>query len=173
MKLLGNDESGRRFYATAYTPGCLSSLPWGKRRFDCGILIHRRAHGATIESCVQEAVSENTDWVATYGSDAEQWHDRVDRASVGAGRQKKPGDGSPMTAWFGDIKTCDQFDISTCFGAGRVLLVLVGFPGPRRSHVEAIARHFRANFSAERVAAGGSRSHTWARGARRHRSPRR
>jgi hypothetical protein len=145
MKFFGKDESGRRFHATAYTPGCLRRLPWGKRRFDCGIFIHPRAHKTIIESCIREAVSGNSDWVATYGADAETWHDRVDQASVEIGRQKRVGDGSPMTAWFDDIKSLDQFDISTCYGAGPVLLILVGFPGRRMSHVEALARHFRAN----------------------------
>jgi hypothetical protein len=171
MKFLGKDGSGRRFYATAYTSGCLHSLPWGKRSFDCGILLHRRARKAAIESCVREVVDRNTDWVTTYGADAEAWHDRVDQASVEAGRQKKVGDGSPMTAWFSDIKTAQEFDLSTCFGVGPVLLILVGFPGQRRSQVKVLARHFRANFSVERMAAGATRLQIRALGARRHRSP--
>lgn len=52
MKLLGKDESGRRFYATAFTSGCLRRLPWGRRTFDCGILIHRRAAKGPIGAWV-------------------------------------------------------------------------------------------------------------------------
>jgi hypothetical protein len=143
----------------------------GQAQIDCGLFIHRQAQEATIEACVQEAVSANTDWVAIYGADAEAWHDRVDQASVETRRRKRVGDGSPMTAWFEDIESFDQFDISTCYGAGPVLLIVVGFPGRCRSHVEALARHFRADFAVERIAAGGARLQIQARGVHRHPSP--
>src|SRR5438034_3293387 len=103
MKLLGRDETGRRYYAVLYEPGCLRTLPWGRRRFDCGIFVHWSASRESVEHCIQEAVRRNNDWVCTYGADAEAWHDRVDHASVEIGRQKRVGDGSPMTAWFDEV----------------------------------------------------------------------
>src|SRR2546427_620165 len=99
MKLLPKDETGRRYYVARYTSGCFRGLPWGRRRFDCGIFVHRSASRGKIEDCIREVVRQNNDWVCTYGADAEAWHDRVDEASVEIGRQKRVGDGVQSRHW--------------------------------------------------------------------------
>jgi hypothetical protein len=128
MKLLERDQTCRRYYAVRYEPGCFRRLPWGRRRFDCGIFVHPSASYENVEQCLQEVVRHNSDWICTYGADAEAWHDRVDHASVEIGRQKRVGDGSPMTAWFDEVTRLRDLDMARCYGGFTFLLVLVGFP---------------------------------------------
>ena len=127
MDILGKDETGRRYYWVRYSDNGLGAFPWRKSRFDVGIFIHPSAPDKEVEACIRELVGRNNDWIITFGTDSQRWHDRVDHVSVEAGRQKQVGDGNPMTAWFDEISTLKDLDTSFCFGGHAFLLVLVGF----------------------------------------------
>jgi len=165
MKPLAKDETGRRYYVARYTSGCFRKLPWGRRRFDCGIFVHRSASRAQIEECIREVVRRNNDWVCTYGADAEAWHDRVDEASVEVGRQKRVGDGDPMTAWFTKLTSLRHLQMSHCYGAHPYLLLLVGFPSDVRTQIHELAKRLRPNHALQRTRpsrCGCNRGQLWA-----------
>lgn len=87
-------------YIGCYAPGVLQNPPWGQEPFDCFVV--RRSSGFQTKDMAllaEELASANTDWVETIGTDAERLHDAIDSASVQIGRQRRVGDGSPMTAW--------------------------------------------------------------------------
>lgn len=148
MKLLGQDGTDRRYYAVRYAPGCLRALPWRRRRFDCGIFVHRSASQADVERCVLEVVRQNNAWVCTYGADAKTWHDRVDNASVEIRRQQQVGDGDPMTAWFDEVKRMRDLNLARCYGGYVFLLVLVGFPEDLSRTVRVFEKRLALNKSA-------------------------
>ena len=149
MKLLGKDETGRRYYVARYVPGCLRALPWGRRRFDCGIFVHQSASREDVERCIREVVRKNNDWVCTFGADAERWHDRVDHASVEIGRQKRVGDGVPMTAWFDDVSRLRDLSSVHCYGGYLFLLILVGFPPDVDKAIRVFETRLRPNIQRE------------------------
>ena len=108
----------------------------GAAQFDTLVFVAKSAVPAEVEAVLRELISANTDWVYTAGSDAEFWHDRVDQLGVEAGRQQQARNGSPMTAWFADIQSLDQWDTSYSFGGSSYFLfVVVGGEIPASFHI--------------------------------------
>lgn len=70
--------------------------------FDC-FVVSRRVDGSLSNKELFEAIARRADWVEVFGLDAENIHDAIDRASVEAGRQRRIGEGTPMTAWHEDL----------------------------------------------------------------------
>lgn len=126
IKLLGKDGYGRRLFTVQYEPQCLKKMPWGRRRFDCGVFVFPSAPDALVEQCIREVVRKNNDWVVTFGAGAMRWHDLADQVSVEIGRQKEVGDGIPMTTWNDDAHRLNQVQLAACHGAEPFLLILVG-----------------------------------------------
>ena len=80
-------------------------LPWLDSECDAFVAI---LTDGLLTDEVAKAVSTRlvelpTDWIETMGSRAEFLHDRIDNASVAAGRQARVGEGNPMTAWHEDL----------------------------------------------------------------------
>jgi len=123
---LGCDLRGRRYYATS-DYASVGSPPWGTAQFDSLVLVVASAMVANVENALRTLVAANTDWIYTAGFQAKLWHDRVDQLSVEMGRQSHVGDGSPMTAWFDDIQSLDQWEMGSTFGnSSYFLFVVVG-----------------------------------------------
>jgi hypothetical protein len=136
---VGNDSAGRQYFAmTGPTP--LEALPWGDAPFDALVFVAPSAVASDVEAALRALIAANTDWIFTAGARAEFWHDRVDRLSVEIGRQQRVGDGIPMTAWFEEIQSLDQWDTSySSGGADYFLFVVLGDDVPAsfriREHV--------------------------------------
>ncbi len=65
-----------------------------------------------MERLIEKLPFDRIDWVFTTEPDSEFWHDKVDEESVTRGFQEMVGDGHPMTAWFDEIKTVNDWDLS-------------------------------------------------------------
>ena len=61
-----------------------------------------------VDEIAATIVKLPVDWVETFGPRCEYLHDRIDLASVAAGRQEKVGDGNPMTAWHNRLLNIDE-----------------------------------------------------------------
>jgi hypothetical protein len=129
---IGRDSADRQYFATTATS--LESLPWGDEQFDALVFVAAAAAPAEVEQALRSLVTANTNWIFTAGTQAGFWHDRVDHVSVEVGRQQQVGDGSPMTAWFDEIQSLDQWDTAHNFGdSDYFLFVIVGSKEPLNS----------------------------------------
>jgi hypothetical protein len=144
MREIGCDDVGRRYFAALYSPGCLSELPWGSEPFDCVVFLcdadgAKRLTGALCAELARSRV----DWVQVAGRAAEELHDAIDRASVAAGRQKKVGDGSPMTSWHEEAESLAAMAevARLCLGGqDSVLVLVVGREADLAAAVEAMQK---------------------------------
>lgn len=132
---IGLDDVDRRYFAALYCAGCLTTLPWGRKPFDCVVFVCDCHQAKSVHAELSaELVRANVDWVQVAGKGAEKAHDEIDLASVAAGRQKAVGDGVPMTSWHEEAVTMEQMaDVAAlCFGGhDRVLVLVVG----RKKHL--------------------------------------
>jgi hypothetical protein len=84
------------------------------------------------------------DGVETFGPRCEFLHDLIDEAAVSIGRQKKVGDGNPMTAWhkqFSDVNEIISYVRTGGQGASeRKVVVVVGPMQGSATVAEQIAR---------------------------------
>ena len=93
-----------------------------------------------VDEIAATIVKLPVDWVETFGPRCEYFHDRIDLASVSAGRQEKVGDGNPMTAWhnrFGNIDEIVSYIGAGGHGAAETKIVVL--IGPEQS-ADLIAR---------------------------------
>jgi hypothetical protein len=126
---VGSDSAGRQYFAMA-GPAPVEPLPWGEAPFDALVFVAASTADSDVEATLRALIAANTDWIFTAGARAEFWHDRVDQLSVDSGRQQR-GDRRPMTAWFEDIQSLDQWDTSYSFGgADYFLFIVVGYDVP-------------------------------------------
>ena len=75
--------------------------PWKGEECDAFVVV---LDGESLSERLADEIAEGlvrlpVDWVETMGARCEFLHDRIDEASVLIGRQRKVGDGNPMTAW--------------------------------------------------------------------------
>lgn len=114
------------YYAMLYGEGAFARLPWGHALFDCVIFPPTGKDPAGMEALINALPYIQIEWVYTTGVDAEYWHDRVDQVSVEKGFQSELGGGYPMTAWFSEIKSIDDWRADACLGdAGHLVLILM------------------------------------------------
>ncbi len=119
-------------------------LPWGSEECDAfvAILDPQLLTGQLATDLSLRIVGLTVDWVETMGEKAESLHDSIDNASVLIGRQKRVGDGIPMTAWHQDLSHVDQM---------RDYLVLGGHGGTENKLVVVIGPEGSAALLAERL----------------------
>jgi len=74
------------------------------------------------------------DWIETMGARCEYLHDLLDEASVSIGRQRRVGDGNPMTAWHDQLSdTSEMVSYIRMGGQGAAERKVVVVVGPERS----------------------------------------
>jgi hypothetical protein len=119
-----------RYYICDLSEGLsLKGLPWGKREFNVFILSFDKtiADSKKVGILIDSLVRRKTDWFDVLGIRAEKLHDKIDRSGVRLGRQKKVGDGSPMTGWFEEttkVKDMAEHIWASC--GDNIIIVILG-----------------------------------------------
>jgi hypothetical protein len=126
-------SQGFRYYLCDLSAAIsLSGLPWRNDAFDVSMLIFDKSllSSHVVMTIIEDLVSRNTDWFSIHGIGAEQLHDDIDLIAVRLGRQKKVGEGSPMTAWDEEIVCAENIaeDLITgdCGGCDYKVVVILG-----------------------------------------------
>lgn len=128
---VGKDDVGVEHYVLAFDGLAFPSLSWGDEEFDCILFPPVGAAHDKMEALLECLPYGQMDWVHVAGPDAEYWHDRIDRKSVEKGVQTHVGEGHPMTAWFEDMESVDDWDTGHNLGGmARLLLVFADLVAP-------------------------------------------
>ncbi|MGJ8640870.1 MAG: hypothetical protein ACSHYA_15880 [Opitutaceae bacterium] len=146
MKEIGKDEVDVTYFACDYTEGFLSNLPWGDDQFDCLFFPASPIDESAYAKAVEEILKKHIDWVFTCEPNSERWHDLLDEMAVALGRQKEIGDGSPMTAWFDEIKKIEDWDTSYNYGGSDYFLfVFISASDSLESRMERLRRRLKVD----------------------------
>ncbi|MBT64909.1 MAG: hypothetical protein CML13_17050 [Puniceicoccaceae bacterium] len=146
MKEIGKDEVGVTYFACDYSEGVLSNLPWEDEQFDCLFFPALPVDEPAYTSAIEEILKKNIDWVFTCEPDSERWHDVVDKMAVVLGCQQEIGDGSPMTAWFDEVKKIEDWDAAYNHGGSDYFLfVFISAEDSLESRVERLRSRLKAD----------------------------
>jgi hypothetical protein len=144
IEYIDTDDLGTQYYVLDFTIECGLALPWGEAMFDCQIFPPGVKTSSALASLISSLPYEHIDWVHTAEPNSEYWHDEVDRASVRRGVQQQVGDGKPMTAWFNDLLSVNDWKQSYNLGASpHFLFVFVEPTTPLQERVDVLRRKIR------------------------------
>ena len=114
--------------------------------FDCFIVNREKGFDEKNNVLIETIVSRAGKWIEVFGEAAEEIHDAVDAASVRVGRQRKMGDGDPMTTWQDNSSDTEVASYLWTGGQGdssTKVLVVIGPPQLAENMRRALLEHRR------------------------------
>ncbi len=141
IRYIDTDYRGIRYFMSDFIKELDQPFPWGEAMFDCQLFPPPALSSLTMLSLLSLLPYEHIDWVHTSEPNSEYWHDEVDRASVQRGVQKQVGEGKPMTAWFKDLMSLSDWELSHNLGVSpHFLFVFVDPKQPTHERMNLLRR---------------------------------
>lgn len=114
--------------------------------FDCFIVNRATVFDGENSVLIETIAVRAGKWIEVFGEAAEEIHDAIDAASVRTGRQRKVGDGDPMTTWEDNSSDAEIASYLWTGGQGESdtkVVVIIGLPPFAENMRRALLEHRR------------------------------